>query len=197
MADPGLLILPTHRLLHGLATFDLARFLLLAEEFFNVERLPHDALTTAGLSTALGRLTQSGRDRHSFLVVGDGGRSQIVLRLKSTANLLEVPELPRQTDVRALDVTVLHGLLFQHVLGLSPASQERQENLRYVKDAPEAVAAVASGSAQAAFLLNPTSMGQVRSVAEAGEVMPQKSTFFYPKLPSGLVFNPLDPDEKV
>ena len=197
MADPGLLILPTHRLLHDLKTFDLDRFLLLSDEFFNVERLPADALSAAGLSAALRRLAESGRDRHSFLLVGDRGKQAIVLRLKSTANLLEVPELPKQSDVRALDVTVLHGLLLQHVLGLSPASQERQENLRYVKDAPEAVAAVASGSAQAAFLVNPTLMGQVRSVAEAGEVMPQKSTFFYPKLPSGLVFNPLDPDEKV
>jgi uncharacterized protein (DUF1015 family) len=63
-----------------------------------------------------------------------------------------------------------------------------------VKDAGEAVAAVEKGEAQAAFLLNPTAMDQVRDVAEAGEVMPQKSTFFYPKLPSGLVINPLDAD---
>jgi uncharacterized protein (DUF1015 family) len=92
-------------------------------------------------------------------------------------------------------VTLLHGLLLQHVLGLSPESQERQENLRYVKDAGEAVAAVRSREAQAAFILNATSAAQVREVAEAGEVMPQKSTFFYPKLPSGLVINPLDPND--
>ena len=197
MADPGLLILPTHRLLHSIAGFDLSRFLLLADEFFNVEKLSADLRSPAGLSQAIDRLSESGKGRHSYLVVGDGGKQASLLWLKSTANLLEIPELPKNPDVRALDVTILHGVLLQHVLGLSPASQERQENLRYVKDAADAVAQLAAGEAQAAILLNPTLMAQVRAVAEAGEVMPQKSTFFYPKLPSGLVFNPLDPDEKV
>ncbi len=72
-----------------------------------------------------------------------------------------------------------------------------QQKVSYLKDATEAVQAVDFGQAQAAFLLNPTRVDQVKAVAEAGEVMPTKSTFFSPKLPSGLLMNPLDPDEQV
>ena len=77
------------------------------------------------------------------------------------------------------------------ILGMSRESQEKQLNLKYEKDAGKAVARVDSGEAQMAFLLNPTKMEQVRDVAEAGEVMPQKSTYFFPKLATGFLLNPL------
>ncbi|HUB06884.1 MAG TPA: DUF1015 domain-containing protein [Myxococcales bacterium] len=192
MADPGLLILPTHRLLHSLAGFEAAKLLGDAARWFTVERLPGDPRTPAGLAQALAKLAESGKAHPSFLAISEKGARADLLSLRADGPLGEVAELPARPELRSLDVTVLHALLLQHVLHLSPQSQERQENLRYVKDAAEGVAAVASGSAQLAFLLNPTLMHQVREVAEAGEVMPQKSTFFYPKLPSGLVFNPLE-----
>jgi uncharacterized protein (DUF1015 family) len=197
MADPGLLILPTHRLLHSIAGFELARLVTEAEKFFEVEWLPGDSRTPAGLSQAQRSLAEAGKTRPSFLLVGDKGAKTALFKLRASTDLTKLEELPKNEHVRSLDVALLHGLLLQRTLHLSPQSQEKQENLRYIKEASEAVAAVASGSGQAAFLLNGTLMRQVREVAEAGEVMPQKSTFFYPKLPSGLVFNPLDPEEKV
>ncbi len=192
MADPGLLILPTHRLLHSIAGFEADKLLAEAGRWFTVMRLSEDPRTPAGLSAALAKLAASGKGQPSFLAVSEKGTRADLLALRGDAPLGGVPELPARTELRSLDVTLLHALLLQHALKLSQQSQERQENLRYVKDAAEGVAAVANGLAQIGFLLNPTLMRQVREVAEAGEVMPQKSTFFYPKLPSGMVFNPLE-----
>ncbi len=197
MADPGLLILPTHRLLHGLADFQLSKLVSEAEQYFDVEWVKDDVRTPNGLALALRKLAEAGKTRPSFLVVAEQGTRTELFKLGANVDLGQLEEMPKSPQVRSLDVAVLHGLLFQRTLQLSPASQERQENLRYVKEASEAVAAVVKGTDHAAFLLNGTLMRQVREVAEAGEVMPQKSTFFYPKLPSGMVFNPLDPEEKV
>ena len=88
-------------------------------------------------------------------------------------------------------MSVLHGGILQHLLGLSPESQARKENLRYVDAAGPAFDALSAGEGQLLFLMNATPMDQVRAVAEAGHRMPQKSTFFYPKLASGLALNPL------
>jgi uncharacterized protein (DUF1015 family) len=197
MADPGLLILPTHRLLHGMADFELSQLVTEAEQYFDVEWIKDDVRTPDGLALALRKLADAGKTRPSFLVVGDQGTRTELFKLGPNVDLAQIEEMPKSPQVRALDVAVLHGLLFQRTLQLSPQSQEKQENLRYVKEASEAVAAVVKGTDHAAFLLNGTLMRQVREVAEAGYVMPQKSTFFYPKLPSGLVFNALDPEDKV
>ncbi len=115
-----------------------------------------------------------------------------ILVLKDGAER-EVSELPVNETLRALDVTVLHTIVLQHVLGLSPRAQENQENLTYVRDAGEAVNRVLSGEHQVAFLLNPTPMWQVEAIGDAGETMPQKSTLFYPRIPAGLVMRGIDP----
>jgi uncharacterized protein (DUF1015 family) len=96
----------------------------------------------------------------------------------------------------ALDVTVLHSLVLQHVLGLTQQTQAKQENVTYVRDAGEAVSRVLSGEHPIGFLLNPTPMWQVEAVGEAGETMPQKSTLFYPRLQSGLVMRDVNPRER-
>jgi uncharacterized protein (DUF1015 family) len=88
---------------------------------------------------------------------------------------------------------VLHAVIFQHLLGLSPRAQENQENITYVRDAGEAVNRVLSGEHQVGFLLNPTPMWQVEAVGDAGGTMPQKSTLFAPRLQSGLVLRRVDP----
>ena len=99
--------------------------------------------------------------------------------------------------LRTLDVTLLHALVIEEILGIDRAAQEKQTNLRYVKDTGAALAWPRIAPVQAVFLMNPTPVAQVKAVADAGEVMPQKSTFFYPKLASGIVINPLVPSEGV
>jgi uncharacterized protein (DUF1015 family) len=128
----------------------------------------------------------------AFLMVSAEDQKARLLTLRDDADLAGM-DLPKNQNLRDLDVTVLHGVIFQGLLGLSAGSQERQENLRYVKDAGDAVTRALAGDAQLAFLVNPTPMWQVQSVAESGETMPQKSTWFHPKIPAGLVMREIDP----
>ena len=108
-----------------------------------------------------------------------------------------VPSLKGPEVLRTLDVTLLHALVIEGILGIDRAAQEKQTNLRYVKDTGAALDEARDPAVQAVFLMNPTPVAQVKAVADAGEVMPQKSTFFYPKLASGLVINPIVPSEEV
>jgi uncharacterized protein (DUF1015 family) len=111
-----------------------------------------------------------------------GERLRLRARPAAAARLAAVPPI-----VRALDVTVLHGVILEPLLGL------RAEDLEFTHDDAEAGAAVEAGRAAAAFLLNPPGMAAVREVCFAGETMPEKSTYFHPKLASGLVLHLVGP----
>ena len=101
------------------------------------------------------------------------------------------PELlpEKSKALQELDVTVLHTLVLEKVFGIDAENMAKQINLTYVKQFDDAISAVDSGKAQCAFILNPTRVTEIRDVAAAGEKMPQKSTYFYPKLITGLVIN--------
>ena len=102
-------------------------------------------------------------------------------------------ERPDATDpVSRLDVSILHEEILQRELGLTPAELEQERYLSYSRDVDVALKRVETGTAQAAFLLRPPAVQDVVEVAQAGQVMPQKSTYFFPKPASGIVFNPLD-----
>ena len=92
---------------------------------------------------------------------------------------------------RRLDVTILHTLVLERLLGIDKENMANQRNLTYTRDAAEAAASVEKGESCACFLLNPTRVEEIGQVAAAGEKMPQKSTYFYPKLITGLVMNDL------
>jgi uncharacterized protein (DUF1015 family) len=190
--DPGLLVFPTHRVVHGLAAFDRAALLDKARDFFVVEEA---ALGDAASVRA--RLADKGRTAPSFAMAS--GDQIAYLTLRRDVDLTRVPSLSGPAVGRELDVTLLHALVIEQLLGIDRAAQEKQTNLRYLKDTAQAleVARRHTDGAQAVFLMNPTPVAHVRAVADAGEVMPQKSTFFYPKLASGLVINPILPAELV
>jgi uncharacterized protein (DUF1015 family) len=181
--DDGLVIYPTHRLVHSLLSFDASRFLTDLEGFFIVHEVKNlDAL-------------QDGLDSTpscAFGLVIGAAPMFYLLTLKPAASLTShiAEALPPQ--VKKLDVTVLHNVIIGGILGITTEAQEEKSNLDYVKDARRAVESVQSGTSQMAFLVNPTRMKQVREVAKAGFTMPQKSTYFYPKLLSGLVINSLE-----
>jgi uncharacterized protein (DUF1015 family) len=181
MDSDGLVILPTHRVVHSLEEFDPAAFRAKAEDFFAVETLaPGDA------QSYIGRL--SGQSGTAFVAVTKSG--DFLLRAKPEAMakaLADVPERQRQ-----LDLTQLHSIVLDRLLGLDAEKVREQTNLRYLRDAGEAVEQVRKGEADVAFLTNPVTMEQLREVAFAGEVMPQKSTDFFPKLLSGLAIYALD-----
>ncbi len=181
MDSDGLVILPTHRVVHSLEGFDPAAFRAKAAEYFTVEALPQgDAQRSIGTLTA-----QSGT---AFVAVTRSG--DFLLRAKPEAMakaLADVPERQRQ-----LDLTELHSIVLDRLLGLNAEKVREQTNLRYLRDAGEAVEQVRKGEADVAFLTNPVTMEQLREVAFAGEVMPQKSTDFFPKLLSGLAIYALE-----
>jgi len=181
MDSDGLVILPTHRVVHSLEGFDPAAFVAEVGEFFNVEKLP-DADSTDYIRTL------NAQKGTAFVAVIKTGA--YLLRSKSETSGPMLADLPERQ--RNLDLSHLHSILLDHILGLDAEKVREQTNLRYLRDAGEAVEQVRRGEADVAFLTNPVSMEQLREVAFAGDVMPQKSTDFFPKLLSGLAIYALE-----
>ncbi len=190
MDDPGLLVFPTHRVVHGLQSFDRAAVLDQARNFFSVEE---EAVTDAPLLRA--KLAEKGHSAPTIAMVT--GTQVAFLTLRKDVDLERVPSLRGPAVLRTLDVTLLHALMIELILGIDRAAQEKQTNLRYLKDTGQALSEARAPGTQAVFIMNPTKVHEVKAVSDANEVMPQKSTFFYPKLASGLVINPLEPSEQV
>ncbi len=181
MDSDGLVILPTHRVVHSLEGFDPAAFARAAEQFFTVEALP-----AADASHYMETL--SAQQGTAFVAVTRTGA--LLLRSKPepvAAALADLPERQRQ-----LDLSHLHSIILDRLLGLDAEKVREQTNIRYLRDAGEAVEQVRRGEADVVFLTNPVTMEQLREVAFAGDVMPQKSTDFFPKLLSGLTIYALD-----
>jgi len=175
--DPGLAVLPTHRVIFGTGR-ELDRMLTRWREWFDVQPLAagHDPVTA---------LASLGRDRTACLVAD---RSRILaLLLKPGALPDRLPSLAQSSAVRDLDVARIESLVVKEILGAGMSTPI----VRYVADANEALGMVQQGGAAAAVLLNPTKVEQVFAVADAGDVMPPKSTYFVPKVPSGLVLRPV------
>ncbi len=185
--DPGLFVFPTHRVLHSLPGFDLQKLLSRLAGAFVVE----ERSVPTG-SEARDELARRGVEGPSYLLLSRG--RAFYLRLRADADL---SVLPGPSVLHSLDVTLLHALILEQALGIDRAAQESQTYLRYVKDNEQALSASREPDVQAVFMMNPTKVTQVMAVSEAGEVMPQKSTYFYPKIASGIVLNPLDPAESV
>ena len=183
MNSAGLLILPTHRVVHGLASFSIEQFLTGSRKSFTVNEIDSglDARRAASL------LHEAGR-RGTSLLAATANRN-FLLHTPRASDSLFAGLSPRQ---QALDVVQLHKVLLENVLGLSEESIRHQENISYLRDAGEALDRVRSGGANIAFLMNPARMEQVRDIAFAGDVLPQKSTDFYPKLLTGLTIYALD-----
>jgi uncharacterized protein (DUF1015 family) len=177
MDAPGLVVLPTHRVVFGMKGFAIFDMVAKLQKNFEVE----DLGPLTGAAAALDRLRAAGKDTTALLAVTSHGsfllRSRAEQHSKSLAGLSE-----RQ---RALDVVQLHKLVLEDALGMSEDDIRDQKYLKYVRDAGEAIEEVRNG-ANVAFLINPVRMQQMRDVAFAGEVLPQKSTDFYPKMLSGL-----------
>lgn len=183
MNSPGLAILPTHRVVHGLSSFSPDDFKAAVRNHFNAEEV--DPSIDAARATAI--LREAGHVGTALLAV-----------TPSRVFLLHTPKAPPSLfpglSIRqqALDVVQLHKVLLENVLGLSEESIRNQQNLSYIREAAEAISLVRKGKADVAFLMNPCRIEQVRDIAFAGEVLPQKSTDFYPKLLSGLTLYALE-----
>jgi uncharacterized protein (DUF1015 family) len=196
MEDQGMLIFPTHRLLHSLPDFDAEAFIGSLASHFEVDARPFDASNAAARLEMQRTLAEKGKGAHTLaLFLGSNTFYFLSLRDEKSMDAFFQARAPKA--LRTLDVSILHRLVLESMLGLTAEAQEQQTNLRYVKNWDETIEAVRAGQAQMAFLMNATRMSEVRDVANAGEKMPQKSTYFYPKLLSGLVINKIVEGEKV
>jgi uncharacterized protein (DUF1015 family) len=188
MNDPGLLVLPTHRVVHSLDSFSADDFVNSARTFFEVEEVD-PAIDAARATTLL-----HDRGRAGTALLGVAVKRAFLLHSPKPAGAKFFAGLSDRQ--RSLDVVQLHKCLLEGVLKLSEESIRNQQNLSYLREATEALSQVRGQTpgkaANIAFLMNPCPVAQVRDVAFAGEVMPQKSTDFYPKLLSGLTAYALD-----
>ncbi|MGB8769171.1 MAG: DUF1015 domain-containing protein [Candidatus Korobacteraceae bacterium] len=183
MDAPGLVVLPTHRVVFGMESFAIFDTVAKLQENFEVEDL--GPLTDA--AEALDRLHQAGKDTTALLAVTSHGA--FLLRSRPEQHSKNLAGLSQRQ--RALDVVQLHKLVLEDALGMSEEDIRDQKHLKYVRDANEAIEEIRNG-ANVAFIINPVRMQQMRDVAFAGEVLPQKSTDFYPKMLSGLTIYSLE-----
>jgi uncharacterized protein (DUF1015 family) len=180
MDAPGITILPTHRVLFGLGV-NYNEFIASAGPYFEIEKLE-------GADLEILRR----EDGVAFIVAAAGGFDLFRARPEAVRERLKQLH-PEITDRQAqLDVVQLHRLVFEDLLSLTHESIANLENIRYLRSAEEAVEQVRSGAADMAFLIKPVTLDQLRDISLSGDVMPQKSTDFYPKLLSGLAIYALD-----
>jgi len=175
ISDPGLVILPTHRLLFGLQSPKWSDIVASVGKWFETRPIKDSEVES--------ELAKAGTD-HVFVLHVGKNRSW-VLRLTDKSAVEQVIK-DHSADYRDLDVAILHSLLVENVLGIKVADIEN--HVAYERSLPETLAKVDSFKYQAAFIINPTRADQVQKVAAHGERMPQKSTDFYPKFVSGLLF---------
>jgi uncharacterized protein (DUF1015 family) len=193
--DPGLVILPTHRVIRRAprSAGDALREEL--ARHFRIEPFPLDAANPLrSLRIALADLARR-RDAGIACAVCTGGSEVLVLDLTDPTTPQALLRQGRAPAFADLDVAVLHRLLIEDILGISSGSQG-DDCIQYTRDESQALAAVLAGEASLALFLNPPRVERVQAVAMAGERMPQKSTFFFPKVLSGLVINSLDAEEQ-
>jgi uncharacterized protein (DUF1015 family) len=166
--SPGLTILPTHRVLAGVTDFDGETLLRRAAEFFDIQDAEPEPAQFRK------QLQEAGKTRITLGAYLDTGRRNLLLSL-------------RNSGAWRLDVEVLHRLVIEKCMGIGEEAVQKESHISYVREFDAALEAVRSGKAQISFLLNPTRLDQMRDIALAGGVMPQKSTDFHPKVLSGLV----------
>jgi uncharacterized protein (DUF1015 family) len=198
MRNSGLVVLPTHRLVKNLENIDFDSMLDKINENFDVKAYPYlrdeDKETVRkSLFEEMTKLFDKGR--HAFGLYANNGAFYLLL-LKDISVMNKA--LPDASEpARALDVNVLHKLILENILAIGDKQLASESNLTYIKDIGDAIFEsinkIDSGQAQMIFFMNPTRVDQVSAVAAQGEKMPQKSTFFYPKIYTGLVINKLSP----
>jgi uncharacterized protein (DUF1015 family) len=191
--DDNLVILPTHRLVRGYAHKPFLELEEALQTYFYVEQHPK---TPEGKTSFLKALKTAAKKHRVIGVSFKRDPRYLILRLKNKRIMQRLAK-DLSAPLRELDVSTLHLLILEHILGMSPDEQVKSENLRYSQDEDFVLQALEKEDYQAAFVLNATRPEEIQTIVASGEKMPQKSTYFYPKLPSGLIVNKLESDEEI
>lgn len=183
MDDDGLTVLPTHRVVKDVAVPPLPKLLENLSDYFIIRKLAEG-------EDAIDELAEAGAGHHIGMLSGEDGHCYL-LTLRDVAVMDRLLGNEASAAYRHLDVTILQALVLDKVLGITAEKLKEHRFVHFIKNPEDADRAVRRGDYSLAFFLNPTKIGEVRDVAAAGEKMPQKSTYFYPKLLTGLVMNKL------
>lgn len=186
-SSSGLFVFPTHRLVRNIERFDETMLVGFLTEEFSAAKIHFTEGDYAGIITD--KLASAMDDK--LFALYTGGNYYYLLRLKDIG-AVDAAISGKSEAYRHLDVTVLHKLILEKHLGIDAENMRNQMNLVYMREAADAVEAVKSGEYQCAFLINPTKVSEIREIASANEKMPQKSTYFWPKLVTGIVINGFD-----
>ncbi|RQD78085.1 MAG: DUF1015 domain-containing protein [Candidatus Syntrophonatronum acetioxidans] len=193
--NPGLVVLPTHRLVKNLVNFDLKSFLEKVSTYFYLEEFPFQENNKdeafEKMQKSLQRIGEKGE--HAFGLYG--GTSSFYLLTLKDKKIMDQFNLDYSSNWKSLDVSILQVAVMENILDIRSTQRKNESNLTYKRDEKEALEEVDQGFHQLAFFLNPTRVEEIITVAGGGERMPQKSTFFYPKLVTGLVINLLPVDK--
>jgi uncharacterized protein (DUF1015 family) len=193
MNDGGVVILPTHRLVRGYAHKPFLELEEALQAYFYVEQHPK---TPEGKISFLKALKTAAKKHRVIGASFKRDPRYLILRLKNKRIMQRLaPDL--SAPLRELDVTTLHLLILEHILRLAPDLQASGETIRYSQDEEAVLQALEKEEFQAAFILNPPKAEEILTIANSGEKMPQKSTYFYPKLVSGLIVNKIDLEEEI
>ncbi len=179
MADPGLLILPTHRLIKGISPERLDNLHDLLDEYFNVERF--DFARRDGLQKVESLMAE---DSSRFVIYGLHGDDLLSLTVKDQARVEALMPSGHTTTYKGMDVSVVDHVVLEKILGMNASDEER---IVYDHDLDSTMSRVKSGEFQFSFILKPVRPETIQAISDASDRMPRKSTYFYPKLPSGIV----------
>ena len=183
MENPGLVVFPTHRIVKGLENFDPDKLINECKQYFDIAEAPGEERMQA----ALNKFYDEGKKAFAAYL-GFGKCCVMTLRDENENAVKKL--LPEMSEAYCgLDVSVLHTLVLERILGIDKENMANQKNLTYTRSRQEALEVVDMDGADCSFILNPTKVSEIRDVALASEKMPQKSTYFYPKLITGLVMN--------
>jgi len=197
ISDPGLTILPAHRLISNSLRLSKRELETALKRFFSVQSFSFTRVEERDTRRAfLRQLEREGRTGNALGLYTRLGKTYYLLKLldgveKGTALDEWAPPL------RKLDTVVLSGFVLQEIIGLTEKGLDDPKRITYTSRAGEAIKRVNEGQVEIACILNPTRMKQVQDVAEAGLIMPRKSTYFFPKVITGLIFNKIDPSEEI
>ncbi len=188
--EDDLLIFPTHRILTR--SIDSTDLLEKVKKYFDVEEISFDSQNKSKMkSKLLEEIEKSSKERISMGLYLKNVNKFYLLKLRENVNEIldeyKVPEV-----LKTLDLIVLHKVLISKELGYTQEEQMAQDGILYIKQEDEAFDMIDSGKAEASFIMAYPKIQDIKRISEAGERMPQKSTYFYPKLLSGIVINPLD-----
>ena len=196
MGEEGLTILPSHRLIKKTSAFEPAGFFEKAQQWFDIEKMVFSGTCAQEYAPEIkSALAVKGTENSAFIFYCNKDNGFYLMTLKP--GVMDEMEKDLHPSLRKLDVIVLSRLILQRGFGFTKADLDNDGIFQYNSNIASSISMVDSGECDITFLLNPTKIEQVQEIARGSLIMPRKSTYFYPKVLTGMVLNKIDPDDRI